>query len=271
MRVLGVKMTPHTIDVQVADNRWVKTAGMVQLEVFVCDLKGVIPFSDFDGFGSPKYDAVLGCYVLEVPGILVNVHRGRILGPAEYFLAPESVQAARGSQEAALSSDLTAVSPESVQKSCAGHESARWSASWPQLPVKTFISGLHKQYSGAGTPRNQQLMTLSMLQDGSEMDLSGWDYTRDPIPLEDHNVGDVNTSDSVEATCALIAQYAGLFHTEGHRMGGAKVAPLKIKLTPGTKPQFRNQCRRSPKKFEDIQRQFTDMLNKGVILKSRSS
>lgn len=56
-------MKPHAVDVQVADNRWVKTASLVLLHVEIVEITGVVPFSVFDGFGSAKDDAVIECNV----------------------------------------------------------------------------------------------------------------------------------------------------------------------------------------------------------------
>lgn len=47
-------MTPHVLDVQVADNQLVKTAGLVPLQLEVCELSGIVLFSVFDSFGSGK-------------------------------------------------------------------------------------------------------------------------------------------------------------------------------------------------------------------------
>lgn len=140
---------------------------MVQLEVDVWGLEGLIPFCVSDGFGSAKYDAVLGCNVLGLPGILGDVHCGRILGPTDYFLAPSSAQAGGGSsQENALHGLGMAKSNSlpTVRKIYTEQEHLRWNNRWPQPTVKTFINGLYKQYNGAGLPRQQQLLTLSMLQ-----------------------------------------------------------------------------------------------------------
>lgn len=105
---------------------------------------------------------------------------------------------------------------------------------------------------------------------GSEMDLSGWDYAWNPVPIHDFDIGDENTCESKEPIRELLLQYSELFHTEGRRMGEAKVTPFTTKLIPGTKPQFRHQYRRRPKEAAKVQRQIADMLQRGVIRRSRS-
>lgn len=65
---LGAAMRPHVLNVQIANNCFVKTAGLVPLELEVYGLSGLVPFSVLDGFSTGEYDAVLGCNVLELPG-----------------------------------------------------------------------------------------------------------------------------------------------------------------------------------------------------------
>lgn len=54
VRGLGLEMEHHVLDIQSADNRYIKTAGLVHLHVEVFVLTEVVPFSTFDNFGSGK-------------------------------------------------------------------------------------------------------------------------------------------------------------------------------------------------------------------------
>lgn len=86
VRDLGLFMDPHVLDVKIADNCWLETAGLVQLQMKVCGVSVVITFSVCGRFGSTMYDAVIRSIILEVPGIPVEVSEARLLCAGDYTL-----------------------------------------------------------------------------------------------------------------------------------------------------------------------------------------
>lgn len=124
-------------------------------------------FAVFHGFESAKYDAVMGCNVLSVPGFLVDVLPIRLWGPGEVSYLEQSDKVS----EAKLVLLLTKGRSTNRAEVFPTQHTSRRLGSQPK--IKPFTARLYNQYIGSGLPRRQQQLTLSMMKSGAEMDLSG--------------------------------------------------------------------------------------------------
>ena len=79
IRGLGLEASPFVMEAQLADNRFIRTSGMVELMVEVAGLPGMVPFCIFEDVGSGRHDAVVGCNVLGIPGLLLDVANQRVI------------------------------------------------------------------------------------------------------------------------------------------------------------------------------------------------
>ena len=70
---------------------------------------------------------------------------------------------------------------------------------------------------------------------------------------------------------SLIDEFPEIF-SESPQAGGANIDPLRniIDLVPGSKPPFRRNYRLSPLEFQELRRQVTTLLEKGIITPSNS-
>ena len=199
---------------------------------------GLVPFVVFSDFGSGKYDCVIGDNVLSVAGLVVDVHRNRVLGADEFMLLypvrqPQVAKLGKSAkQSVVVAKKATAPTATATATSKVQPLTVSWCSEsglalgdinqlrlgqWPQPQMKSVILDINYQYSGAGLVRKQQLLALTL--DGQEMDLSNWDYEWERIPVECFDIGDEATMDGVPAFRKLLTEFSDIFHTEGETDG----------------------------------------------------
>ncbi len=245
VRGLGIRITPHVMEAQLADNRLIRTAGMVELTVEINGISGIVPFCIFEDVGSGRHDAVLGCNILGVPGVLLDVANKRVIG-TRGMVATTGYDPGYDRDLMACLETLT-----------------------PSPPLKCLLMGLLQQQTVGGLLKKHRMLLMST-EGVDEMDLSAWEYAWDATSIETYNICDRVTESCKVAVSKLLTKYSGMFNTEGHRMGAARVQPFKIELVPGARPTYRKQYRHAPMEMEEISRQVADMLVKGVIRPSKS-
>ena len=225
---LGLKLTPHVMEAELADNRIIKTVGRIELEVELHGLTGRVPFCILEDVGS-KHDAVLGCNVLAIPGLLLDAAAGRL------FLNPA----------------VTLTPDETVPPDLVGDREAI------QGPILAYRMGILRQQTGGGPIKRHKMSLLSIegggLDEDEESDMSKWDYSWNEVPVESFDMCDAETTQHRDLMLSLLRKYSNTFHTEGKRMGGAKVQPFRIQLVPDARPVYQNQYRRPLKEREEIE------------------
>ncbi|XP_055340378.1 uncharacterized protein LOC129589596 isoform X3 [Paramacrobiotus metropolitanus] len=247
-RKLDVMSDPLMMPVELGDGSTIRTTGKIVLDVAVANQKLPVAFCVFDNVSNEGYECVLECNFLRQPGWLVDVCNATLL-----YVGQDGTTVTHGG------------CGDTVVTDTCGH--AREAVMMPAAALCARMTA--DQESMLTTPRVNQLMKYGD-PDVPEDELAMWEYDWPRRPVSDFDIGNADTTDGVSRITKLIEKYGDLFHTEGCKMGQAKVEPFRIDLMPGTKPKFRNQYRYAPPEVAEINRQISAMIDKGVIRPSRS-